>query len=51
MDEDTVDVADLDAHDLERYIRTTHRIPVAWNNIAHFALCGCNRQYFVFIYH
>jgi len=35
----TVDVADLDAHDLERYIRTTHRIPVAWNNIAHFALC------------
>ena len=35
----TVDVADLDAHDLERYIRATHRIPVAWNNIAHFALC------------
>lgn len=35
----TVDVSDLDAHDLERYIRATHRIPVAWNNIAHFALC------------
>ena len=35
----TIDMSDLDAHDLERYIRATHRIPVAWNNLAHFALC------------
>jgi asparagine synthase (glutamine-hydrolysing) len=34
-----IDVSELDAHDLERYVRATHRIPVAWNNLAHFALC------------
>lgn len=34
-----IDVSALDAHDLERYVRATHRIPVAWNNLAHFALC------------
>jgi asparagine synthase (glutamine-hydrolysing) len=35
----TIDVMDLDAFDLEKYIAATHRIPVAWNNLAHFALC------------
>lgn len=34
-----IDVADIGFDDLERYIRATHRIPVAWNNIAHFKLC------------
>ena len=34
-----VDVRDLDGQYLERYIKATHRIPVAWNNLAHFALC------------
>jgi asparagine synthase (glutamine-hydrolysing) len=35
----TVDVRELDGKYLERYIKATHRIPVAWNNLAHFALC------------
>lgn len=35
----TVDVRALDGKYLERYIKATHRIPVAWNNLAHFALC------------
>ena len=35
----TVDVRELDGEYLERYIKATHRIPVAWNNLAHFALC------------
>ena len=35
----TVDVRKLDGKYLERYIKATHRIPVAWNNLAHFALC------------
>jgi len=35
----TVDVRELDGKYLERYINATHRIPVAWNNLAHFALC------------
>jgi len=35
----TIDVSDLDAHDLARYVSATHRIPMAWNNLAHFALC------------
>jgi len=34
-----VDVRELDGKYLERYIKATHRIPVAWNNLAHFALC------------
>lgn len=34
-----VDVGELDGKYLERYIKATHRIPVAWNNLAHFALC------------
>lgn len=35
----TVDVRELDGQCLERYVKATHRIPVAWNNLAHFALC------------
>jgi asparagine synthetase B (glutamine-hydrolysing) len=35
----TVDVRELDGQYLERYVKATHRIPVAWNNLAHFALC------------
>ena len=35
----TVDVRELDGKYLERYVKATHRIPVAWNNLAHFALC------------
>jgi asparagine synthase (glutamine-hydrolysing) len=35
----TVDVRELDGKYLERYIKATYRIPVAWNNLAHFALC------------
>lgn len=35
----TVDVRKLDGKYLEGYIKATHRIPVAWNNLAHFALC------------
>jgi asparagine synthase (glutamine-hydrolysing) len=35
----TVDVRKLDGQYLERYVKATHRIPVAWNNLAHFALC------------
>ncbi len=40
----TVDVSELNAHDLQRYILATHRIPVAWNNLAHFALCEKVRE-------
>lgn len=35
----TVDVRELDGQCLERYVKATHRMPVAWNNLAHFALC------------
>ena len=35
----TVDVRKLEGKYLEKYIKATHRPPVAWNNLAHFALC------------
>lgn len=39
-----IQVEDFQAGDLEKIIHHTHRAPVAWNNIAHFALCERVRQ-------
>ncbi len=40
----SIPVSDLTAEDLLRYVQSTHRPAVAWNNLAHWALCRSVHQ-------